>query len=156
MHRSTVTYDGFNIKVPWMWKEAEEPAGQRAISLTLDRARFGAAKPPEFISIRRDPSLDYHQRLHHQNVQVMTENLQTLASKLGTDFRLESLPLDSDIAAHYSCISPNLGKLPAWQVSCSSKDDLWSVDLFGPRADVPDLIALLRNLSSAQKQLVSR
>lgn len=144
-HRSTASYQELSIKVPWMWRQEETPAGQRQIRLV--RARWGEPVSLETIVIQKDASAS-------RNTQTVTERFEALASKLGQiDFKDDPLPLTPEIARHYTCIVPHLAKLREWQVSCLSQDNLWSVNLMGPHTDrdVDDLITVLRNLSSAQK-----
>ncbi|NYF80758.1 hypothetical protein HDF17_003078 [Granulicella arctica] len=144
-HRSTATYQGLHVKVPWMWKQVDTFAGEREIR--LERVRWGDPIPFESIVIHDDTASPPH-------TQTMTQRFEMLSSKLGESaYRGESLPLDSSIAAHYSCIAPRLTKLPTFRVSCESKDEQQSIDLFGPGQDTDDLIVLLHNLSSAQRAL---
>jgi hypothetical protein len=144
-HRSTATYQGLSVKVPWMWRQEELPAGQREIRLV--RARWGERASLGMILINAESS-----RLP----QTLMERHKTFAFKLGqTDFRDEPLPLDPETALHYSCVSPHFDKLPNWQVSCVSNDNLWSVDLFGTISDVDDFLIVLRHLASAQKSPLS-
>jgi hypothetical protein len=140
-HRSTAAYQGLSVKVPWMWRREETPAGQREIRLV--RARLGESGLLESIVINavspRPPG-------------TLMERLKTFAYKLGqTDFRGEPLPLAPETASHYSCVAPHFDKLRDWQVSCISNDDLWSVTLYGSISDVDDFLIVLRHLASAQK-----
>ena len=140
-HRSTATYQGLSFRVPWMWRQEETPLGQREVRLV--RARWGEPASFDSIVIMKAAA--------PLRVSI-TERLKTLALKLGqTDFRGVPLSFDPETDLRYSCVAPHIDKLPEWQVSCTSKDDLWSVNLFGPVSDVDDFVVVLRHLASAQK-----
>jgi hypothetical protein len=142
-HRSTATYQGISVRVPWMWSQEETPAGEREIRLV--RARWGKPFSLDSITITKAASPPRPER-------TLLENLKTLATKLGqTDFRGTPVPLDPETALRYSCVAPHFDKLREWQISCNSKDNLWSVNLIGPISDVDDFVVVLRHLASAQK-----
>jgi hypothetical protein len=141
-HQSTATYQGLKLKVPWMWRQEETPAGQREIHLV--RARWAQLGTIEAMVIRNDTS-------SFSQPQSIEERLRILSSKLGqTTFRGVSFPLDRDTASRYSCIAPHFGKLPDWQVSCLSNDRHWAANLTGPIEDIDDFKAVLRHLALAQ------
>jgi hypothetical protein len=140
-HRSTATYQGLSVKVPWMWRQEETPAGQREIRLV--RARWGEPASTEEILINavspRPPG-------------TLMERLKIFTYKLGeTDFRGEPLPLEPETATRYSCVVPHFDQLRDWQVSCISNDDLWSVTFYGTVSDIDDFLVVLRHLAAAQK-----
>ena len=142
-HRSTATYKEVNLKVPWMWRQEETPAGQRQIRLV--RARLGEPVAFESIVISDDTtSLSPRQ--------TITQRLEMLGSKLGQDgFHGVPLQLAPEIARQYSCMEPHFNALRNWQASCLSNDNLWSINLFGPVPDPNDLEVVLSNFASVQK-----
>ena len=140
-HHSTATYRKLSVKVPWMWRQEETPAGQREIRLV--RARWGEPASTEEILINavspRPPG-------------TLMERLKIFTYKLGeTDFRGEPLPLEPETATRYSCVVPHFDQLRDWQVSCISNDDLWSVTLYGTVSDIDDFLVVLRHLAAVQK-----
>lgn len=142
-HRSTARYQGLKVKVPWMWRQEETPAGWRQINLV--RARWAQIGTTELIVVR-----DYSSP--STQPQSISEILRILGSKLGqATFQGVPFHLDSETAARYSCIAPHFEKLRDWQVSCLSDDRRWRVDLIGPIEDIDDFKAVLRQLGSAQR-----
>ena len=140
-HHSAAAYQGLSVKVPWMWRQEETPAGQREIRLV--RARWGEPASTEEILINavspRPPG-------------TLMERLKIFTYKLGeTDFRGKPLPLEPETATRYSCVVPHFDQLRDWQVSCISNDDLWSVTLYGTVSDIDDFLVVLRHLAAAQK-----
>lgn len=135
-HHSTATYQGLNVKVPWMWRQEETPAGQR--QLRLVRARIGEPVEFESIIISNGESTDL-------GPQAVAERLKTLAAKLGhKEFQGTPISLDPETARHFSCIAPHFDYIRDWQASCLSTDSLWSADLFGPDPDLDSLRIVLR------------
>jgi hypothetical protein len=113
-HHSTATYEGLSVKVPWMWRQEETPAGQR--ELRLVRARLG--EPVEFESIVISDG-----QSTSPGPQTIAERLQVLAEKMGhKDFRGTPMSLDP----RFSCIAPHFDQVRDWQVSCLSIDNHWS------------------------------
>src|SRR5271154_2714561 len=113
-HRSTATFRGLDLKVPWMWKQEDMPAGQQ--ELRLIRARWGKPVSLESIVIR-------YQATPRLPGQTIMQQFEIVASKLHEPaFQGELLKVDAAIGERYSCIAPHLTKLPEWQVWCESSD----------------------------------
>jgi hypothetical protein len=138
-HHSTATYQGVSVKVPWMWRQEETPAGQR--QLRLVRARLG--EPVEFESIVISDG-----KSTSPGLQTIGERLQVLAEKLGQkDFRGTSMSLDP----RFSCMAPHFDQVRDWQVSCLSIDNHWSANLYGPVPDVDSFKLVLQNMASSHR-----
>ena len=135
-HHSTATYQGLTVKVPWMWRQKDTPAGQREIMLV--RARFGEPVESEWIVINNRTSTA-------SKPQSPTELVQNLARLSHEAFRGTPISLDPETAKRFSCIAPHLAKMPEWQASCRSPDMRWSVMLSGPVSDMGSLRAVLQS-----------
>ena len=134
-HHSTAAYQGINVRVPWMWRQEDTPAGQR--QLRLVRARLG--EPLEFESIVISEG-----KSSSAGLQTATERLQALANKLGyEDFQGTAVSLDP----RFSCVAPHFTQLQTWQISCLSIDNHWSANLYGPAADRDALGFVLESMS---------
>jgi hypothetical protein len=139
-HHSTATYQELSVKVPWMWRQEDTPAGRR--QLRLVRARLGEAVEFESIVISDGKSTS-------PGLQTIAERLQNLATKLGQkDFRGTPILLDSETAMRFSCMAPHFDQLRDWQVSCLSSDNLWSANLYGPVPDVDSFKVVLQSMAS--------
>jgi hypothetical protein len=140
-HRSTATYQELQVKVPWMWRQEETPAGQHQIRLV--RARPWKMYSFESITISKDIK---------PQTQIM-HRLEVLSASLGeTRFKAEQFLLDPQIASQYSCVAPNLDKLPTLLVACDAMNGGWSIDLWSSDpTDRNDFVTILYNFSSARK-----
>ena len=136
-HHSTATYQDLTLKVPWMWRQEETPAGQREIELV--RARFGEAVELERLVIRKE----YSTALDRQTLTGLVQNVARLSHE---EFRGTPISLDAETARHFSCVAPHLQTAQHWQAACESTDKRWSVNLLGP---VPDVYSLKIVLQSA-------
>jgi hypothetical protein len=153
-HRSTATYrgwagstyEGFSVKVPWMWMQKEYPAGQATISLV--RVRVGETVPLESMFISKDASPGMSLR----TMESLAQKFQETGDKTGLpDFGMRPFPIDSNIASRFSCMAPHIGKRTIYMVQCASIDKgRWSVVYFKPSIhDAADLNTVLRKLASS-------
>jgi hypothetical protein len=134
-HHSTAAYQGLNVRVPWMWRQEDTPAGQQ--QLRLVRARLG--EPTEFESIVISEA-----KSSSAGVQTATERLRALADKLGYgDFQGTAMSLDP----RFSCVAPHFTQLQTWQISCLSMDNRWSANLYGPFSDKGALELVLQSMT---------
>ena len=142
-HHSKATYGEVSIKVPWMWRQEQTPAGQREIRLV--RERWAGTPSLESIVISKDVSPP-------RPPQSIEQHLENLASKLGQVGPMgDRLALPPDIAVRYSCMAPHFDKLREWQVSCISSDNVWSVNYFSLTSNMDEFLTVLRNLATAQR-----
>jgi hypothetical protein len=132
-HHSTATYQQLNVRVPWLWRQEETPAGQRQIRLV--RAHWG--QPVDFESIVISEG-----KTQSSGLQTAAERLRVLADKLGhKDFQGTPVSLDP----RFSCMAPHFTQMQTWQVSCLSIDNQWQVNLFGPVADIDSFRFVLQS-----------
>jgi hypothetical protein len=147
-NRSTATFRGLDVKVPWMWEQEDTPAGQQ--ELRLISAHWGKPVSLESIVIRYEATPRLPEQTVMQQFEIVASKLQEPA------FRGELLKADAVIRDRYSCVVPHLTKLPEWQVWCESIDKHWTINLVGSEQDKEDLIKVVHNLSSAQNKAVSQ
>jgi hypothetical protein len=147
-HGSTATYvgwpdseyEGFSVKVPWMWRQEPGLGSDKGIQLV--RAHVGIPFAPGSVLIRRvDSPGDVLKRM-----EVFTPEARDKFAKVGIAVRVEPIPIDSDVAVRFSCISTHVTKSGWGPVHCASTDGKrWFVAYIGFGAK-DNLSAVLRNL----------
>jgi hypothetical protein len=138
-HHSAATYQGLSVRVPWMWRQEQTPAGWR--ELRLERARWGQPFALESIVISDAKSAS-------PGPQTVTERLRILGEKMGhKDFRGTPMSIDP----HFSCMAPHFDEVQDWQVSCLSIDNHWSANLIGSVSDIDSFKLVLQSMVSSQR-----
>ena len=138
-HHSTAKYQRFTVRVPWMWRQEDTPAGQREIMLV--RARVGEPVEHEWIAIRNENSTSV-------GPQTVTERLHILASQPGQSVSKGTpIPLDGHTPLRFKCMAPNLEEIREWQATCLSDDRLWTANLYGPATDIESFKTVLQRVA---------
>jgi hypothetical protein len=147
-HRSTATYtgwpgtefEGFSVKVPWMWRQKQGVGSAKAMELV--RARVGSPILLDSVSIRRvDSPEDELKRLEAPSAKAKF-------AAAGIQLRVEPFAVDADVASHFSCVAMNIGAISTKPISCASTDGrhwLVSYRYIDPAGEI-DLNPILRHL----------
>lgn len=128
-HHSTASYAGLQVKVPWMWRQEETPAGQ--MKVRLRRARFGEpveVESIEFTKNRASEQQPFGKRLERLRSSLKQEDPQAIP-----------ISLNPKAAQRFSCVALHFKHVQGWDALCQSTDSLWTVMSIGP---VPDPVGL--------------
>jgi hypothetical protein len=136
-HHSTATYQGLSVKVPWLWRQDDVPAG---LGLHLVRARLGKPFSLESIVIGTG-------KVTTSSPETIEEGFRTLSQRLGQSFHGTPVTLDP----YFSCIAPHIDGLQSWQIACLSTDHHWRADLMGQSHDVDSFKLVLQSIAQNQR-----
>jgi len=138
-------YQGFSVKVPWMWRQEESLGSEQSVKLV--RARLGGVFLFENAEIERDISVgDGLKRI--QRTQEMLNHIKLQPGS--PSLTIEDFRPDGDLADHFRCATRYFASMGTFSVECASNDGgRWFVNYENfEGTSVPSLNELLRSLAA--------
>jgi hypothetical protein len=138
-HKRTVSFRGQTLRVPWFWRE-EEWTNYNEFELTR---RYRGFAIPSSVTVRYENSApgDVEKR-----VELMKSNNAQALKVPGWFY--DDYEGDDFSRTHYMCLAQGFKWSPILGVDCFSRDDRWSVSMFGLKQTRPELQMILRGVAS--------